>query len=145
MNVESLLVQYSEWRHEKRLELPSPRSTAALCVDMKENAGARGEGARYDTYEINGESFQARPDGGMGDLCDRMGRMIARDDRMLSVLRAVAAMPAHHKQVVEATYHVGPRDKPRGGREAASAMGLTHDAYRLAKASMLGWLERELN
>jgi hypothetical protein len=142
-NVEHLLRDYSDWRNEPPLDMqPMGHSVMARIVEEQHNAGARGDGLRYQIItDEDGTATPCRPDGGLAAQSERYARAITRDHRCRDFAKLVMSMPADHYAVVEAGWHVPPTEDPRSERDAAEKLGISRADYRVRKARMMGWVE----
>jgi|SRR5581483_4362334 len=135
--IEQRLIEYGEWLNQPRFDAPMGQSVFGRIRDEQENAGAHGEGLKPDIID----GVPCRPDGGLGNLADRLGREIARDNRCRDIADLLAYLPAHHRTVFDATYLAPPRDIPRSERSAARLLGITRDLYGERHAALIGWFE----
>lgn len=101
---------------------------------------------RMDILTHAGESFSAVPDGGLGDMIDRMAGSIERSRRCRELGEVVDLMPEDLRAVVYATYGTcaTPNDVPREDHEAAAVMRMALRTYERRKAEALAWLSERL-
>lgn len=92
-----------------------------------------------------GKATAVKSDGGMGALCDRSGRSIALEIRVMEVGQAVSAMPAQLAQFIRFVYDVPQRERPKSERACAEHFKVSRDDCRRILARAYGWLERELD
>lgn len=139
------LREYARDRHYVHVNTFGP-SPFARIVEMKENAGIRGDGFAYDMIatEDDPEVTACRPDGGMADICDRMGYAISRETRCREMAEAIRTMPAVYREAIEAMYHVTMRERVRTFSVAAEKVGKPKSTYQLILNSAYGWLEGRL-
>lgn len=114
---------------------------------MRENAGIRGDGVAYDmiSTEEDPEVTACRPDGGMADMCDRLGYAVAREARCREIAQALHDMPAVYREAIKAMYHVEQRERARTFSVAAYKLGKPKSTYQLILTSAYGWLEGRLS
>lgn len=92
-----------------------------------------------------GRATAVKSDGGMAALCDRSGRSIALEIRVLAVNEAIAAMPSQLSQFIRYIYDVPQRERPKSERSCAEKFGISRDECGRVLARAYGWLERELD
>lgn len=139
------LREYCRVRHEPEVNSFGP-SPFARIAEMKGNAGIRGKGIRYDviTTEEDPEVTLCPPDGGLGELIERKGRLLEHHMRCQEMATAIHQMPWQYREAIHAMYHVAVREKYRTFGEAARKFGKPKGTYQLILTSAYGWLEAKL-
>lgn len=101
---------------------------------------------RMEILTHAGESFSAVPDGGLGEMVDRMAGSIERSRRCREVGELVDVMPDDLRLVVNAAYGTcaTPMDVPRADAEAAEKLRMALRTYERRKADMLDWVAERL-
>jgi len=101
---------------------------------------------RMEILTHAGESFSAVPDGGLGEMIDRMAGSIERSRRCREVGELVDLMPEDLRMVAQAAYGTcaTPVDVPREDEEAAEKLRMALRTYERRKAEMLNWLAERL-
>jgi hypothetical protein len=101
---------------------------------------------RMEILTEDGESFATPPDGGLGQMVDRMAKSIERSARCRQVGECLDMMPEDMRTVVRVTYGecATPMEVPREAGEAANMMGVSERTYFRRKSEMLDWLAERL-
>lgn len=148
MKIEARLIEYGRSLLEPGYEF-YPRSGVMQRVkEMQENAGVHPEGFTYDMVgptDDDPHTLACMPDGGLGDMVDRMAGAIDRSRRCCEMREAVNTLPAEYKALVEATYcNYSWRDIPRKPSAAAKILGWTEEQFFERRRLMFAWLEGRL-
>lgn len=144
MRAKSLLHQWALWRLEPRFSPPTTSHPLARIMEDKENAGAGGGGMVYDMAD----DVPCAPDGGLGDMIDRMAGAIDHDRRCREVDALVTEMRHRFRDywnLVDVTFSgAHPRDVMKGPEVSARMLGIGLAEYRLRIRAVYGWLETRL-
>lgn len=142
MTVIGRLREYARVRHERPVN-PFQDSPFAKIAEMKENAGIRSGGIRYDiiSTEDDPEGTPCPPDGGLGRLAEYAGDILTRQTRCQEVATAINKMPEPYRLAIFAMYHVEQRDRVRTFTDAANKYGVPKGTYQLILTRAYGWLE----
>jgi hypothetical protein len=138
MSIEQRLREYSHWYRDEPLDVSLGESIFGRIQREQLNAGARGEGSRYDSFMVDGESVTCRPDGGMGRMADRIGAQLARDNRCREIRDLLPFMPRNHAEVMKVVY-LGP--EARTARASAELLRVSLGQFQERKAALHAWFE----
>lgn len=148
MRIEARLIEYGRSLLEPGYEFYPPTTVMHKIKEMQENAGAHPEGFTYDMVgptEDDPHTLACMPDGGLGDMVDRMAGAIDRSRRCAEMREAVNSLPADYKAIVEATYcNYSWRDIPRRPSSAAKMLGWSEEVFIERRRAMFLWLEDRL-
>lgn len=140
--VERRLVEWATWRLEPAIDCTKGQTIMQRIKVDQHNAGASAQGGFH--YEVI-DGVPCKPDGGVAQLVERMGRELVRDRRAREVEEVVHRMPRDLLLIVQATYVcVHYRDIPRSERDAAEVLKLKKGKYRELKSRMVGWVEARI-
>lgn len=137
----------------KRADAKFKRRLKRLGIKAKKDGGSfrvlpckESHVGRMDILTHRGESFPSVPDGGLGEMVDRMAGSIERSRRCRDVGELVDMMPEDMRAIVRAAYGAcaTPNDVPREDDEAARQLGMALRTYERRKAEMLAWLSERL-
>lgn len=141
------LREYARVRHEEQPNVYPSQNTLYRVMQERENAGARGGGIQYDIVQTEDdlEGTPVPPDGGLGELVDRLGRNISRFARAQEIATAINQMPKQYRHAVAAIYHVEQRERCRSMADAAGKLGMPKSTFQLLIGAAYGWLEGRLD
>lgn len=144
MRVKQRLREWALWRLEPRFSPPTQGHPLERIREEQENAGAGTGGFHYDTID----GVACMPDGGLGDMVDRMYWAITHDQRCREIDRLVAEMRQRYRDywnVVDVTYSgTHPRDVLKGPAVASRILGIARAEYGTRMQAVYGWLEARL-
>lgn len=135
VTIESRLREYATWRAQPTPDYATGSSIFNRIKEDQENAGAHGIGFKPDIID----GVPCRPDGGMSRMADRLGRIIAIDNRCREIQDLLVFLPAELRSVFDATYIGLPREVPRRQRDAAVRMKLSLSSYQKQHYGLICW------
>lgn len=143
--IKSRLREWAGWLHSPSYSAHSGRTVEYRIMTERENAGAKGDGMKYEIIEVAGEAIICRPDGGMWRAAVMGGRQLALDNRCIETHKAVEWLPADIRIVVVRRW-VRPdqRDKPLSYDQIALMLKLPKETVRDRHLSALAKLERRI-
>lgn len=151
MRAKERLIAWAMWRLEPGFSIPSASTPLQRIRDDQENAGASADGFHYDMIgptDDDPETVAAMPDGGLGDMIDRMAGAIEHDNRCREVNALVDEMryrARDHWNVVDVTFGgLHPRDVMKGPSVSARILGLSNEDYRTRMRQVYEWMEIRL-
>jgi hypothetical protein len=113
-------------------------------MEDRENAGASGSGMVYDMAD----DVPCTPDGGLGDMIDRMAGAIEHDRRCREVDALVTEMRYRYRDywnMVDVTFSgTHPRDVMKAPLVSARILGIEPWNYRDRMRLVYGWVESRL-
>lgn len=144
MRAKARLTAWAMWRLEPRFSPPTNSHPLARIMEDRENAGAGGGGMVYDMAD----DVPCAPDGGLGDIIDRMAGAIEHDARCREVDGLVTEMRYRFRDywnLVDVTFSgTHPRDVMKGPAISAQILGIDQSDYRSRMRSVYEWLEGRL-
>lgn len=137
-----------EWSRERHWASPNsfPSSPFAKIAEMKENAGARSLGIKYDMVQEphDTEATPCKPDGGMSDLVDRYRSSLPHHIRTRLTGESIANLPESLRVVVLTMYAVAMRERPRSDRAVSEILKITRLEVIRRLERAYGWIGRDL-
>lgn len=128
--VQFRLQKWGQWTQEPRREFGRSSSPFGKIAEMRENAGIRADGIRYEIIVVDGKSVQCPPDGGMSAECERAGKALSFDLQCREVEEAVASLPDGMRRVIVDTYVVDKLEEPRSQERVADRLKLSRSTVR---------------
>ena len=125
--IQERLEKWAQWTQEPRRQFGRSSSPFGKIAEMRENAGIRADGIRYELITVDGVSVSCPPDGGMWSEVERQGRAMAHDMRCREVDQAVADLPTPNRMAIIHTFVVSRREKPRTTRAVGDLMACSHN------------------
>lgn len=143
MSGKARLIEWACWRLEPMFHFPIQNPLERIKED-RENAGAGNERFHYDMQD----GVPCMPDGGLGDMIDRMSGAIDRDRRCREVNELVNELRDRSRDfwnLVDVTFSgTHPRDVMKGPVVSAKIMGIGLDDYRTRIRAVYQWVEGRL-
>lgn len=102
------------------------------------------ESAMYAVLHNPGRATNVQSDGGMANFIENCGDALSRRAHALEIHEALRLMPIAYRLVIECTYDVPLRERPRTVRLAAERSGMSTGAYGKVMAAALAWLQGRL-
>lgn len=102
------------------------------------------ESALFAVLHAPGRATNTQSDGGLSSLVERKSHALAQWNRVQEVGAALRAMPAEYRVLIDATYDVPPRERPRTVRTAADKCQISTTTYSKRMTAALCWLQGRL-
>lgn len=102
------------------------------------------ESALFAVLHAPGRATNTQSDGGLSSLCERKNYALAQWNSVQEVGAALRAMPDEYRVLIDATYDVPPRERPRTVRTAADKAGISTTTYSKRMTAALCWLQGRL-
>jgi hypothetical protein len=150
MSGKSRLHEWALWRLEPAFHFPVQNPLERIKED-RENAGAGADGFHYDVVgptDDDPETVACMPDGGLGDMIDRMAGSIDHDKRCREINALVTEMRHRFRDywnLVDVTFSgTHPRDIMKGAEVSARILGIEAGTYRDRMRLVYEWVEARL-
>lgn len=103
------------------------------------------ESALFAVLHAPGRATNVQSDGGLSNLIERKNYALAQWNSVQEVGAALRAMPTEYRVLIDATYDVPARERPRTVRNAAEKAGISTTTYSKRMAMALCWLQGRLD
>lgn len=137
------LLMWAMWRLEPRFSVPMSCPLERIKED-KQNAGAGAGEFCYDMVD----DVPCAPDGGLGDMIDRMAGAIEHDKQCREVDALVTEMRYRFRDywnLVDVTFSgTHPKDVMKGATVSAGILGIGLIHYRQRMRLVYAWIEDRL-